>query len=208
MSRSSRLIVALAALSLAVLYVLPLWHIGLKAPQYPEGLGLYIAADRIVGEKPQDLNSINGLNHYIGMKTIEPDDIPELRFIPKIIGGLIVLGVLVALVGRRGMLYGYAAVLVAFAAAGLADFYKWTYDYGHNLDPKAIIKVPGMTYQPPLIGSKQLLNFHATSWPAAGGWVAILVVSLVVGLAVWQWRRGRKPRRVAAGAALAMGAAA
>jgi hypothetical protein len=208
MSRSSRLIVALAALSLAVLYVLPLWHIGLKAPQYPEGLGLYIAADRIVGEKPQDLNSINGLNHYIGMKTIEPDDIPELRFIPKIIGGLIVLGVLVALVGRRGMLYGYAAVLVAFAAAGLADFYKWTYDYGHNLDPKAIIKVPGMTYQPPLIGSKQLLNFHATSWPAAGGWVAILVVSLVVGLAVWQWRRGRKPRRVAAGAALALGAAA
>ena len=208
MSRSSRLIVALAALSLAVLYVLPLWHIGLKAPQYPEGLGLYIAADRIVGEKPQDLNSINGLNHYIGMKTIEPDDIPELRFIPKIIGGLIVLGVLVALVGRRGMLYGYAAVLVAFAAAGMADFYKWTYDYGHNLDPKAIIKVPGMTYQPPLIGSKQLLNFHATSWPAAGGWVAILVVSLVVGLAVWQWRRGRKPRRVAAGAALALGAAA
>jgi hypothetical protein len=208
MSRSSRLIVALAALSLAVLYVLPLWHIGLKAPQYPEGLGLYIAADRIVGEKPQDLNSINGLNHYIGMKTIEPDDIPELRFMPKIIGGLIVLGVLVALVGRRGMLYGYAAVLVAFAAAGLADFYKWTYDYGHNLDPRAIIKVPGMTYQPPLIGSKQLLNFHATSWPAAGGWVAILVVSLVVGLAVWQWRRGRKPRRVAAGAALALGAAA
>lgn len=208
MSRSSRVIVALAALSLAVLFVLPLWHIGLKAPQYPEGLGLYIAADRIVGEKPQDLNSINGLNHYIGMKTIEPDDIPELRFMPKIIGGLIVLGVLVALMGRRGMLYGYAAVLVAFAAAGLADFYKWTYDYGHNLDPKAIIKVPGMTYQPPLIGSKQLLNFHATSWPAAGGWVAILVVSLVVGLAVWQWRRGRKPGRVAAGAALAVGAAA
>src|SRR5512134_3703137 len=208
MSRSSRVIVALAALSLAVLFVLPLWHIGLKAPQYPEGLGLYIAADRIVGEKPQDLNSINGLNHYIGMKTIEPDDIPELRFMPKIIGGLIVLGVLVALMARRGMLYGYAAVLVAFAAAGLADFYKWTYDYGHNLDPKAIIKVPGMTYQPPLIGSKQLLNFHATSWPAAGGWVAILVVSLVVGLAVWQWRRGRKPGRVAAGAALAVGAAA
>jgi copper chaperone NosL len=208
MSRSSRFIVALAALSLAALYLLPLWHIGLKAPQYPEGLGLYIAADRIVGEKPQDLNSINGLNHYIGMKTIKPDDIPELRFMPKIIGGLIVLGVLVALVGRRGLLYGYAAVLVAFAAAGLADFYKWAYDYGHNLDPKAIVKVPGMTYQPPLIGSKQLLNFHATSWPAAGGWIAILAVTLVVGVAVWQWWLGRRPGRVAAGATLAVGAAA
>ena len=208
MSRPSRIIVALAALSLAALYVLPLWHIGLKAPQYPEGLGLYIAADRIVGEKPQDLNSINGLNHYIGMKVIEPDDIPELRFMPKIIGGLIALGLLVALVGRSGPLYGYAAALVAFAAAGLADFYKWTYDYGHNLDPKAIIKVPGMTYQPPLIGSKQLLNFHATSWPASGGWVAILAVSLVVGVAVWQWRRGGRSGRVASSVPLAVGAAA
>jgi len=208
MSRSSRVAVALAALSLAVLYVLPLWHIGLKAPQYPEGLGLYIAADRIVGEKPQDLNSINGLNHYIGMKVIRPDDIPELRFMPKIIGGLIVLGLLVAFVGRRGMLYGYAAALVAVAAAGLADFYKWTYDYGHNLDPRAIIKVPGMTYQPPLIGSKQLLNFHATSWPAMGGWVAILAVALVVGVVVWEWRRGGRPGRVTAAVPLVMGAAA
>jgi copper chaperone NosL len=208
MSRPSRIIVALAALSLAALYVLPLWHIGLKAPQYPEGLGLYIAADRIVGEKPQDLNSINGLNHYIGMKVIEPDDIPELRFMPKIIGGLIALGLLVGLAGRRGLLYGYAAALVAFAAAGLADFYKWTYDYGHNLDPKAIIKVPGMTYQPPLIGSKQLLNFHATSWPASGGWIAILAVTLVVAVAMWQWRQGGRSGRVAPSVPLAMGAAA
>ena len=28
-----------------------------------------------------------------------------------------------------------------------------------------------MSYQPPVIGSKQLLNFHATSWPDIGGWI-------------------------------------
>ena len=89
MSRTTRVLVALAAFSMAIVYVLPLWHIGLEAPQYPEGIGLYIAVDKIVGEKPPDLNSINGLNHYIGMKAIEPDDIPELRFMPKIIAGLI-----------------------------------------------------------------------------------------------------------------------
>ena len=54
MSRATRVLVALAAFSMAVVYVLPLWHIGLEAPQYPEGLGLYICGrqDRR-GEAPR-----------------------------------------------------------------------------------------------------------------------------------------------------------
>jgi len=189
MSRVTRILVALAALSMAIVYVLPLWQIGLEAPQYPEGLGLYIAVNKIVGQQPQDLNSINGLNHYIGMKVISPDDIPELKYMPKIVAGLIALGLLTAAVGKRRLLMGYAAVLVIFSVAGLADFYKWSYDYGHNLSPDAILKIPGMTYQPPLIGSRQLLNFHATSWPASGGWVLIAAVTLVSVLAIRAWRR-------------------
>jgi hypothetical protein len=189
MSSTTRLLVALAALSMAIVFVRPLWHIGLTAPQYPEGLGLYIAVDKIVGEQKQDLNSINGLNHYIGMKVISPDDIPELKYMPKIVLALIACGLLTAAAGKRGLLTGYAALLVAFSVAGLADFWKWSYDYGHNLSPTAIIKIPGMTYQPPLIGGKQLLNFHATSWPASGGWVLIAAVTLVVVLAIRSWRR-------------------
>jgi copper chaperone NosL len=188
MSRATRILVALAALSMAIVYGLPLWQIGLEAPQYPEGLGLYIAIDKIVGQQPQDLNSINGLNHYIGMKVISPDDIPELKYMPKIVAGLIALGLLVAVMGKRRMLMGYAAVLLLFSLAGLADFYKWSYDYGHNLSPDAILKIPGMTYQPPLIGSRQLLNFHATSWPASGGWVLIAAVTVVSVLAIRAWR--------------------
>jgi len=174
---------------MAIVYVQPLWQIGLEAPQYPEGLGLYIAVDKIVGQQPQDLNSINGLNHYIGMKVISPDDIPELQYMPKIVAGLIALGLLTAALGKRRLLIGYAMVLMLFSLAGLADFYKWSYDYGHNLSPDAILKIPGMTYQPPLIGSKQLLNFHATSWPAAGGWVLIAAVTLVSVLAIRAWRK-------------------
>ncbi len=189
MSRTARLLVALAALSMAIVYLQPLWHIGLVAPQYPEGLGLYIAVDKIVGEKKQDLNSINNLNHYIGMKVISPDDIPELQYMPKIMAGLIAMGLLTAALGKRKLLMAYAGVLLLFSLAGLADFYKWSYDYGHNLSPTAILKIPGMTYQPPLIGSKQLLNFHATSWPASGGWVLIAAVTIVSVLAVRAWRR-------------------
>jgi copper chaperone NosL len=52
---------------------------------------------------------------------------------------------------------------------GIYDFYLWLYDYGHNLSDTAPIKVPGQAYQPPLIGSKMLLNFNAISWPHWGG---------------------------------------
>ena len=188
MSRSSRLILALVALSMALAYPLPLWHIALKAPQYPEGLGLYIAINRIEGASRHDLSSINNLNHYIGMKVITPEDIPELRFMPYILAGLIGLGLVTALAGRRWLLAAWVGLFAAGALAGLADFYRWTYDYGHNLDPEAIIKIPGMSYQPPLIGGKQLLNFHASSWPASGGWILIAAMLIGTGLLVREFR--------------------
>ena len=86
---------------------------------------------------------------------------------------------------------------------GMVEFYRWSYDYGHNLDPNAIIKIPGMSYQPPLIGSKVLLNFTAASWPAAGGWAAGL--AFLIGLsAVLMTYRGKRPPLALAGVALAL----
>jgi copper chaperone NosL len=191
MTRASRVIVALAALLLLLLYVTPLWRIELHAPQYPEGLGLRIWVDRIAGVNPNDLNSINNMNHYIGMHAIEPDDFPELRLMPWILGGLIAGGLLVALIGRRGPLYAWLQLIALGAVAGLADFYRWGYAYGHELDEHAAIKVPGMSYQPPLIGSKQLLNFEASSWPDLGAWIALLTLVIGLTVAVLEFRRAR-----------------
>jgi hypothetical protein len=191
MSRTSRIAVALASLLLLAVYLAPLWRIELIAPQYPEGLGLRIWVDRITGIKPNDLNSINGLNHYIGMRPIDPDAFPELRLMPRLVAAAVVAGLLVALAGRRPLLYVWAGLFTLGAAAGLGDFWKWGYQYGHRLDPHAAIKVPGMSYQPPIIGGKQLLNFHATSWPDVGGWIAIVALGLVLAAAVLEWRRAR-----------------
>src|SRR3954464_6918220 len=180
----SRWTVAAASLLLLVAFVTPLWRIDLIAPQYPEGLGLRIWVNQITGLKPNDLNSLNGLNHYIGMRAIVPESIPELRLMPQLLAAAVVAGLLVALLGRRPLLYLWAALFTAGAAAGLGDFYKWGYQYGHQLDPRAAIKVPGMSYQPPVIGSKQLLNFHATSWPDIGGGVGVAGRRVVFGAAL------------------------
>lgn len=189
MPRRPRALLAVAALALLTTLWMPLWRIALQAPQYPEGLGMNIWPDKITG----DLRSINGLNHYIGMKQIHPDAIPELKLMPMVVVGLAVLGFGGALWGRRAGLLAWTTLLLVAALVGLADFWKWGYDYGHDLDPTAAIRIPGMSYQPPLIGPKQLLNFRATSMPAAGGWIAIGALALGVALAATEWKRTRRP---------------
>ena len=192
MSKLARILVAVSSVLLAGMCVLPIWSIGLVAPQYPEGLGMVIRINTVTGARPNDLANINELNHYIGMKIIDPAAIPELRFMPWIVGALVVLGLLAAAVGRRGITWAWLSGIALFAIAGLADFWRWTYDFGHNLDTEhAIIKVPGMVYQPPIIGSKQILNFTATSWPASGTWLAALAVVLGLVALFLGGRRGR-----------------
>jgi copper chaperone NosL len=88
---------------------------------------------------------------------------------------------LTALINRRFMLWMFSLLLVATAVAALVDFWLWGYDYGHNLDPTAAINIPGMSYQPPLIGTKQLLNFTAFSGPDIGGWIFIIAGVLIMG---------------------------
>ncbi len=184
MSPPSRIVLALSALLLVGGFFLPLWSIRLEAPQYPEGIGMLIRVNTITGVKPHDLTNINKLNHYIGMKAIEPESIPELVFMPWILGFLVLTGLAAALLGKRWMLFAWLGLLAAAGVAGMVDFWIWGHDYGHNLDPTAAIKVPGMTYQPPLIGSKALLNFVAHSWPASGGILAGLagVLAAVAGI--------------------------
>jgi len=191
MSKSSAVLMYVAAVLFAAVYVFPLWEIDLKAPQYPQGLGLHIWVDKITGRAPYDLQNINGLNHYIGMKAIEPDAIPELKYMKYIAGLLIALAAAAALSRKRWVLAVFVIVALVLSAAGLYDFWKWEYEYGHELDPDAAIKVPGMSYQPPLFGSKQLLNFRTTAWPHLGGVAAILAVAIGVVVLLVELTRNR-----------------
>lgn len=196
----ARALVVAAALLLGAPYVAPLWSVRLVAPQYPEGIGMDIHVNTVTGAKEFDLRNINALNHYIGMKEIHPESIPELKYMPWILGALIAAGLVTAAVGRRRALAGWLAVLLLAGGAGLFDFWRWNYDYGHNLDfERAIIVIPGQSYQPPILGTKQIANFTATSYPAAGGVLAGVAFLLAGGALFLSYRRrGRFPAGIAA----------
>lgn len=181
----TRGLMALISLALGAVFVVPLWHIQLEAPQYPEGLGMGIWINRLSG----DLNTINGLNHYIGMMEIHPESFAELKFMPLIVGFFMALGLLTVVLNRRALLTAWFGLLALSGLAGIWDFWRWTYDYGHKLNPYAAIKVPGMSYQPPIFGSKTLLNFKAHSYPDLGGWILIGIGFGVFALLAWEWLR-------------------
>lgn len=157
----------------------PMWRIELAAPQYPEGLVLQLHANKIAG----DVDIINGLNHYIGMATLHTENFFEFKVLPYIFSAFALISFLLILINKRKAVLGFLILFVVFVAVAGVDFYRWNYEYGHNLNPDAAIKVPGMSYQPPLLGYKQLLNFGAYSIPDIGGWM-LAGAGILIGIVV------------------------
>ena len=188
MSTIARVVVAVSALLMISAYFVPLWQILMWAPQYPEGLGMKIWINNITG----DVKIISALNHYIGMRHIEVSMFPEFQYMVYIVGFVVAFGLVTSTVNRRFMVVAYVLIIIASGIAALVDFYLWGYDYGHNLNPHAAIVVPGMSYQPPLIGTKQLLNFTAFSGPDIGGWVVFASGLLVIGALIFDIWKSKK----------------
>lgn len=189
----SRILVAFASGALVAVFFLPAWRIDLFAPQYPEGLTLKIWINGLSG----DVDVINGLNHYIGMKHITVAMFPEFSFLPYVVGFFMLLGITIAITGHRKLLFAYLALSAIGATLAMYDFYQWGYDYGHHLDPKAPIQVPGLSYQPPMLGHKKLLNFDAYSFPDVAGWIVIIASLLAFTVWLVEWYRHHKTERKA-----------
>ena len=180
----TRIILTICSLALLAVLFTPIWRIELTAPQYPEGLYLSIYASKLAG----NVDIINGLNHYIGMKTLHTEDFIEFKILPWIIILFAVLFMASAIVASRKLMKALFFLFVSFGVLAMVDFWRWEYEYGHSLDPNAAIIVPGMAYQPPLIGFKQLLNFGAYSIPDTGGWIFIGVGAILLFLVVKEWK--------------------
>ncbi|RYF89878.1 MAG: hypothetical protein EOO03_04970 [Chitinophagaceae bacterium] len=188
LSTLSRVLLVLGGLALLAVLYTPIWQIDLMAPQYPEGLKLLIYADKLAG----NVDIINGLNHYIGMKTLHTDDFVEFKVLPGIIVFFALAFIAVGVMGKRRWTNVLLALFVTFGVLAMVDFWRWEYEYGHDLDPNAAIIVPGMAYQPPLIGFKQLLNFGAYSMPDTGGWIFVAVGMLLLAVVIFEWKKNKR----------------
>lgn len=191
----SRFIMILASLFILGLFVFPLWNIRLEAPQYPIPLGMDIYINDFADEHPHDIKNINLMNHYVGMKYI-PETIPEFKVFPTVIIAMSLLGLLIGWKGSYKWMLGWFLLMVVLAGAGIYDFYLWEHDYGHNLDPKAIMKFTNpdgtqMGFQPPLFGSRDILNFRAHSYPQLGA----LFLALGIGFSFIAYFVGKKQHK-------------
>ena len=170
--KKSKLLMLLGSLLLTGLFFFPLWNITLEAPQYPIPLGMEIHIDKFTDTHEFDIKNINLMNHYVGMQYI-PETIPEFIIFTAVIISMIILFVIISFLGKHKFYMAWFVLMVVFGIAGMYDFYLWEYDYGHTLDPKAIMNFKNadgsvMGFQPPLFGSKDILNFTAHSYPRLG----------------------------------------
>ncbi len=175
----SRVLVLLAVVCLLLTYAFPLYRMTLKSNFYPEGLVLNIYSYKLTsGHNNTDLREINVLNHYIGMKEIKEEDFPEFTWLPLAFGVIALLALRVIVVGHMSELIDIVVLLIYVGLFGFYRFYTWLYHYGHDLSPKAAIKVAGFT--PPLIGFKQIANFGVYNMPHLGVVFLILAVILLI----------------------------
>ncbi|WP_022834635.1 hypothetical protein [Salisaeta longa] len=180
---TGRLLLMAGALLIAGAIVLPLWQIHLVAPQYQEGLDMYIYSHKLVGgNEGQDITEINGLNHYIGMQAIQESDFTEMQWIPFALGVFVLLALRAAVFAKVSAVVDLTVLFVYFGAFSMYRFYYRLYTYSHTLDPRAPVDID--PFMPALIGKNQIANFTQYSFPREGSALLLLAIVCFVG-AMW-----------------------
>jgi hypothetical protein len=176
--RRARLAIGLAALLLTTAFLAPMWKIRMYATQFPDGLELRMYPHKLTGgNEGRDVNEINTLNHYIGMRPLEQQDFAEMKWIPFAVGVFVLLGLRTAVFGKVGNAVDLLVLFTYFGCFSLGTFYYRLWTYGHHLSPEAPIKVPPFT--PPILGHSKLANFEVYSFPGYGSYVFIAFGTLL-----------------------------
>jgi hypothetical protein len=174
LGRAGRVMMAGVIVLMALAQVLPLWTMILRAPQYKNGLWFNVYAGRLGGE----IDIINTLNHYIGMQELDAANFVELQVIPI----LLWVGVAVALLGLiTGWRWIVSLLVVAFPIAGLTGLVvliRMLYDYGHDLEPDAPIRI--QPFMPPVVGIQQLANFQTITLFSLGSLALLAAFGLLL----------------------------
>jgi copper chaperone NosL len=185
----SRMLIIAGVLLLIPVYLAPMYQMTLVSNQFPDGLELHIYASKLEGGSTanrDDLREINTLNHYIGMRPLLESDFSEFKWLPLAVGVFALLALRAVVIGKMSKLVDVVVLFVYFGLFSFWSFYRRLYEYGHNLDPTAAVKVKSFT--PPLFGTHQIANFTVTNMPQVGSYLMVAFALCLIA-AVWHSSR-------------------
>ncbi len=176
-----------AAGLLLVSLFLPYWVLNLKAPQFPQGLQVRAYVNRLVG----DVGELEGLNHYVGLRSFE--DAAVLEKSVAVIAVIVLVGLLVAalLIHTRWVLLLVLPALL-FPVIFIVDLQFWLWNFGHNLDPRAPLAAAVGEFTPPIFGPAEIAQFDTMALPGPG-LVLAFIASGMVAAGLWFHRKAYKP---------------
>ncbi len=187
LGKAARLALAASGLLLLLSFVTPMWRIRMYATQFPDGLELTMYPHKLTGgNEGRDVNEINVLNHYIGMRPLEQQNFLEMKWIPFALGVFVLLALRAAVFGKVGKAVDLLVLFSYFGLFSLGSFYYRLYDYGHTLAPDAAIDVPPFT--PPILGHNRLANFDVYSLPGPGSFLFLGFGVVLVAVLLLDWR--------------------
>jgi hypothetical protein len=192
-------LILVAAGMLVPAFLLPLWELRIQTKEFPDGLRLDIYASKFEAGKTEfrdDLLEINALNHFIGMRPLEGEEFVEFKWMPFVLGVIILLALRVIVFGTMAKLIDLFVFYAYFGIFALWSFYEKLYAYGHTLNPYATLKVAPFT--PPLFGHEKVANFDLYGSPAYGAVFLVVVPVFLFGailLSRATWRKDHLPSR-------------
>ncbi|MEW6277664.1 MAG: cytochrome C [Candidatus Eremiobacterota bacterium] len=182
-------ILMLASLLLTLSLFTPFWSLTMKAPQYPQGLKVTVFIDRVQG----DVDEIDGLNHYLGMPSLNEGGKIERQISVLAVGAMALLVLAGVFIHNRwaGIL---ALPAVIFPGVFLADLQYILYHYGHSIDPESALGQAIQPFTPPLLGVGHIGQFSTVAEFGPGLYLT-MAASLLVLVGLYFHRRAYKAVR-------------
>ncbi len=176
-----------AGVLLLISIFLPYWKMTLLAPQYPGGLAAVVYVNRITG----DVQEIDGLNHYIGMRPLG-----EAAQLERSLSIYMVSAVSLLVAGAIFIHNKYAVLLtlpaLLYPIVFMGDMYYWMRNFGLNLDPTAPLSSAIKPFVPPILGSGMVAQFETIATLEIGMYLALLATVLILA-GLYFHRRAYKP---------------
>ncbi len=174
------ILAGLAIVCIAIAWKLPLWHMKLVAPMYPNGLNMIAYGNTVTG----DLYELNIVNHYVGMKHISADEFTIMWLFPVGLTIIALLAVLPIVIPKARKWCAIGIFLFPVTILGFIQYYL--YQFGHHLNPEAPFHIP--EFMPTALGQSTIVNFTATSM-IGWGMGSMILAAIITGFGPMVFRK-------------------